>query len=88
VTGGELQSAVGASGWVHQVRPLAGAVLGLVLGRNGGEKERSGLLGCTEEKRKEVEGWAGWGIWPKRVLENSKDFSIYYFDSNQIRFKF
>jgi hypothetical protein len=29
-----------------------------------------------------VEGWAGWGIWPKRVLENSKDFSIPYFDSN------
>jgi hypothetical protein len=38
---------------------LAGAGLGLVLGRNGGEKGRSGLLGCTEEKRKEVEGWAG-----------------------------
>jgi hypothetical protein len=37
-----------------------------------------------KEKKKngEVEGWADWGIWPKRVLENSKDFSISYVDSN------
>jgi hypothetical protein len=51
-------------------------------GPQWGRKVRSGLLGCIEEKRKEVEGWAGWGIWPKRVLENFKDFSISYFDSN------
>jgi hypothetical protein len=33
-----------------------------------GRKGRSELLGYTEEKRKGVEGWAGWGIWLKRVL--------------------
>jgi hypothetical protein len=51
-------------------------------GPRWGRKASSGLLDCTEEKGKEVEGWASLGIWPKRVLENSKEFSISYFDSN------
>jgi hypothetical protein len=36
----------------------------------------------NKRKNGEVGGWAGWGTWPKRVLENSKHFSISYFDSN------
>jgi hypothetical protein len=55
------------------------------MSREGGPRGRpagprhSGYAEGKGRKNGEVEGWAGWGIWPKRVLENSKDFSIFYF---------
>jgi hypothetical protein len=41
-------------GWVHRVRPLAGAGLELVLGRGGEEKEG---VGCWAAQRKRERRW-------------------------------
>jgi hypothetical protein len=54
-----------------------------VAGCVGEEGKRLAAWEKERRKRREQRGPAG--FWPKKVLKNSKDFSIPYFDSNSIQ---